>query len=188
MRTNRAAHYQGGGSDKVYVVSIRRRQGKFEVVARWGRRGGSFQEQVKSTYVSEVGADSAASEVFSTKIVKGYQDIERAGYMGPVTMSSLKSEGWLETEDGKASGTAAKPTPKVTPAPVKETEATILDGLPDGKEFVVVCVNNAGVEDRFDCNVQYVAEVHPAKEMLFVFDKFGKRDEFFSERFLRLSA
>lgn len=52
-----------------------------------------------------------------------------------------------------------------------------------GQMFEVVCRNNHGLEG-FDRNVEYMAEIHKNyREMLWVYDKFGKRREVFRKRF-----
>lgn len=47
----------------------------------------------------------------------------------------------------------------------------------------VVCVNNTGIEDKFDLGVTYVFEEHADEDMLWVTDKFGQRRESLKERF-----
>jgi len=51
-------------------------------------------------------------------------------------------------------------------------------------ELVVLCINNTGIEDRFDLNVEYCA--HYVKElytMLEVEDRFGKKSVYDKQRF-----
>jgi len=47
----------------------------------------------------------------------------------------------------------------------------------------VVCVNNTGMEDKFDLGVTYVFEAHDDADMLWVTDKAGQRRESLKERF-----
>ena len=48
---------------------------------------------------------------------------------------------------------------------------------------VVVCRDNTGMEDRFDEGVEYVREKHEADDMVYVYDKFGVKQECFADRF-----
>jgi hypothetical protein len=191
VKTNRAAHFQKGTSDKVYVVSIRENSaGRWEVVAKWGKRRTSPQsQQVKSTHSSRASAEMAAQEVFGKKIWKSknpYTDIDSSSYSGPCTRSSLRS-GWFEAEIEQKEATA-KPMPKPTPAPAPAPVAPVKDPTESMHEFVVVCVDNAGCEDRFDEDVQYVAETHPEGDLYYVYDKNGKKDEWFKDRFKLAAA
>jgi hypothetical protein len=48
----------------------------------------------------------------------------------------------------------------------------------------VICINNAGMEDRFDIGVSYLFERHRSDDtMLWVVDKLGEKRECFKERF-----
>jgi predicted DNA-binding WGR domain protein len=180
-KINRASHYAKGNSDKVYVVSIRRSSsGGFDVVASWGRRGSSPQSsQVKSHYNELSSADMAAFDVFMKKMRKGYVDIESRNYNGPVTMSSLRN--WIAPELAEQ---AHGPVNLKTVEPAK----TMVDDKPEVNEYVVVCINNDGIEDQFDMNVLYVAENHPDSDWLWVYDKHGKKDEWIAERFEKYEA
>jgi hypothetical protein len=52
-------------------------------------------------------------------------------------------------------------------------------------EVIVECVDNSGMEDKFDTGIDYVGEYHPDShgEMIYVFDKNGERRDCFSSRF-----
>ena len=49
---------------------------------------------------------------------------------------------------------------------------------------VMVCVDNAGMEDRFDVGIEYLVENHPDQNMIYAYDKLGRKDEYFKERFV----
>ena len=51
------------------------------------------------------------------------------------------------------------------------------------RDWEVECVNAVGMEDRFDEGVTYVAERHVEKDMICVWDRYGQKQECFSERF-----
>lgn len=51
------------------------------------------------------------------------------------------------------------------------------------EDAVVVCMDNSGIEDRFDVGVEYISERHPDPKMLYVWDKLGCKDEYFKQRF-----
>ena len=56
--------------------------------------------------------------------------------------------------------------------------------LPLVKDFEVICLNNVGIEDKFDQGVEYVA-VAVVRELGFltVYDKFGKKQTCMASRF-----
>jgi len=49
---------------------------------------------------------------------------------------------------------------------------------------VMVCIDNAGIESRFDVGIEYLVEKHKDETMVYVYDKMGQKDEFFKVRFL----
>lgn len=53
-----------------------------------------------------------------------------------------------------------------------------------GEDEVLVCVDNSGLEDRFDVGIEYLVEDHNDKTMVYVFDKMGRKDEYFKVRFM----
>src|SRR3990172_6478117 len=87
-KVNVVLHYQGGGSDKVYVSSIKSVAGSFQVVCKWGRRGGTMQVQTKGTYSAFDVAVATRNSILSEKLSKGYKNIEGPGYSGPLQMTT----------------------------------------------------------------------------------------------------
>jgi predicted DNA-binding WGR domain protein len=193
MRRNLIAHYAGGGSDKVYIACVRENSdGTFSVIGKWGRRGNINQQTVKATVHSEMSAEVEQRRLFNEKITKGYEDIDDASYSGPVTRANLTSV--LEPEVNN-SGLA----PKVKKTPVTQYVPPLGDDLRrtptpaapktlqqiEEEEGVMVCVNNAGMEDKFDIGVEYVVELHKKDEtLIYAYDKFGKKGEYFKDRFV----
>jgi predicted DNA-binding WGR domain protein len=53
-----------------------------------------------------------------------------------------------------------------------------------GEDEVQVCVDNSGIEDRFDIGIEYLVENHADKGMVYVYDKLGRKDEYFRIRFV----
>jgi hypothetical protein len=49
---------------------------------------------------------------------------------------------------------------------------------------VMICIDNAGIEGRFDVGIEYLVEKHKDETMVYVYDKMGQKDEFFKVRFL----
>lgn len=186
-RMNRVAHYEAGTSDKVYMACVREAvDGGFEVLGKWGRRGKKLSSQVKGKYGSLQEALRAQGEVFSNKLGEGYIDIESSSYRGSLTASDPEIRANLE----KTSVVKAPVVPAAKKIPL-ESERML-----DPKTMVAVCVDNSGMEDRFDVGTSYVFEtVHlvkgkkdtaaqPAKKgMVWVFDKLGDEDEYMLERF-----
>lgn len=192
MQRNMIAHYQGGGSDKVYIASIRQQaNGEYAVIGKFGRRGGNMQVQIKGTYSTLGGAQNAMQILFNEKLNKGYRNIENGGYKGPVTVGSVT--GSLEAEPGVTNTTpvdqdqvdieeAAKNSTQVQQELTKSRSAKI-----PAATFRVVCINNLGIEDRFDLDAEYEAKAAKKDEMLMVTDMHGKKDEYFAERFSKVA-
>lgn len=51
----------------------------------------------------------------------------------------------------------------------------------------VICVNNIGLEEHFDQDVEYVSEAHKEDEMIWVHNRFGEKVECFAERFEKVA-
>jgi predicted DNA-binding WGR domain protein len=174
-KRNLVAHCQKGSSDKLYMFCLREASdGTFTVIGKWGRRGRSnLQQQVKMTGQPESTAVAEQRRLFAAKLKKGYVDIESPDYVGPLTFSSREIADNLEKEPG-SKRPRKRPTPP-TPAPTAPADA--------GREFIVECQDNAGMEDKFDAGIEYVAESHDDPNLVWVYDKLGERQECFSERF-----
>ena len=200
MKRNRVAHFQSGSSDKIYIASIRpNTSGKFDVLGKWGPRNGNVQLQVKGTYSTESQAIAAMENLFREKTVKGYRNIEDQSYHGSVTIQSVVRH--LEAEPGVVAlpadddefADAIKNSSRIQASNAEKEKAreekAKLDLLKSraGKLPVrqerVKCINNLGMEERFELDGEYMAELHADKEMLWVTDASGIRDEFFATRF-----
>ena len=134
----------------------------------------------KLTGVSESKAQAEQQKVFQQKLKTGYVDIDDQNYSGPVTTLTVRSD--MENEPGGIS----KPKPKKKTETAKERLArlkTAKEAKAKPKEGVVVCIDNAGMEDKFDKGIEYVFEAHSESVMIWVYDKEGKKQECFSERF-----
>ena len=116
---NKVMHYYKGSSDKVYMGSIVEQPGgQFEVICKWGRRGGNMSSQNKGTYSSHRTAETALDKLLSAKAKKGYQDIERSHYAGPLRMTNS----WLRQFLEESNIDVAAPAP---PATADEISTTI---------------------------------------------------------------
>ncbi len=73
-------HLQEGTSDKVYQVtlctSVVGGKGKYDVTAKWGRRGQVMMSQKKLTCVSLDTAMDKMQELLAAKRKKGYKDLD----------------------------------------------------------------------------------------------------------------
>lgn len=119
---NKVLHYSGGSSDKVYVGSVvKKADGKFHVIATWGKRGSSSQgTQNKGAYSNQSMAERELDALLSTKTKKGYEDIEGFSYNGTVRMTDRWLQSWLQQE--------SEPTLAVAiPATAKEIDRMISD-------------------------------------------------------------
>jgi predicted DNA-binding WGR domain protein len=173
MKRNLIAHCESGSSDKIYMSCIRENpDGTFSTLAKWGRRGKTLQQTFKLTNVTETQAYAEQKKVFDQKLKGGYVDIDDSSYNGPVTTLTVKD--FLEEDNGAtAPKPKAKPKKVTTPKPKPVVQ----------KEGIALCVNNAGMEDKFDQDIEYVFEAHSDPTMIYVYDKLGKKGEFFSDRF-----
>jgi hypothetical protein len=52
------------------------------------------------------------------------------------------------------------------------------------EDKVMVCVDNTGMEDRFDVGIEYIVEEHKDQKVLYAYDKLGRKDEYFQTRFM----
>jgi predicted DNA-binding WGR domain protein len=190
MQRNRIAHYAGGGSDKIYITCIRQQpNGEFAVLGKWGRRGGTIKSQIKSTH-GHIGAAQNAMQAFmNEKLGEGYRNIESPNYNGVVTIASVQQH--LEAEPGVSSNPIEFDQPAVT----KEQQERIdkinagLLASRSGKiplpVMRVKCINNLGIEDRFEQDAEYEAAPAKDRQMLTVTDMHGNKDEYFAERFVK---
>ena len=55
-----------------------------------------------------------------------------------------------------------------------------------GEDEVLICVDNSGMDDRFDVGIEYLVEEHNDRSMIYVYDKMGRKDEYFRVRFISL--
>ena len=174
MKRNLIAHSQAGTADKIYMSCVRENtNGTFSTIAKWGRRGKALQQMFKLTSVPEGQAVAEQQKVFAQKLKTGYVDIDDSSYSGPVT--TLTVEDFLEADTSSPKRKKSVPKPKAAP---KSKPKPVVP-----KEGVVLCLDNAGMEDKFDKGIEYVFEAHSDPMMIFVYDKLGDKGEFFSERF-----
>ena len=175
MAIDRIAHYEQGSSDKVYVVSVLRTGEKeWQVIARWGRNQGNLKRDPKGTFSSESSALANADNIFNSKLKKGYQEINKPGYNGTLSVNSHWVQNHLE-QDPYQDRVA---NPKKEPKPMPKANVVL----------EVVCLNNVGLEEHFDQDVEYVAATHKEEDMIWVHNRFGEKVECFAERFKKVSA
>lgn len=209
--------------DKVYMCGVRQSDdnGKptWTVIAKWGRRNNTLQNQIKGTFPSEAQALQSMQSVWKSKASEGYLEIESTEYknkmassMAILKMTSPGIKENLELENGevyvtnaptqtqtfecdrcgiKFSGQAVVDSQNRVLCPscqkkVAELNKNRLEKMEDADE-VMVCIDNSGMEDRFDIGIEYLIEQIPdkdkSKEMIYVYDKLGCKDEYFKARF-----
>jgi hypothetical protein len=66
---------QKGASDKVYDIVVTFGGGRYEVEARWGRRGGTMHEQTKWTGAARSTAIGVFERLMASKIRRGYEQV-----------------------------------------------------------------------------------------------------------------
>jgi predicted DNA-binding WGR domain protein len=184
----------------------------FTVLVKWARRNNKLQVQGKGTFGNETDAVNCQMNYVRQQLKDGYKDVESAEYknmMAPVgfavSSSSLGIVNNLETEDGAAPATAIGIEWTCDGCGMKYSPGVDKNGIPFSSEFcpkcidkikaakakadkgnedqVLICVDNAGMEDRFDLGIEYLVEDHTDKSMVYVYDKMGRKDEYFRSRF-----
>jgi predicted DNA-binding WGR domain protein len=178
MKRNWVGHNEEGTSDKLYFVCVRDNSDKtFTVLGKWGRRGRLHpsQSKVYLTTPNESAAYAEKEREVKHRSKRGYVDIESPGYGGSVRVSDRCVQDHLEFSD-KFDVSQAKNNGKAAPSR-PET-------LPETDDFIVVCRDNSGMEERFDIGIEYVAERHDDVNMIWVYGKLGERREYFRERFV----
>ena len=172
MKRNLIAHCSAGNSDKIYMSCVRENpDGTFCAIAKWGRRGKALQQMFKLTNVTEAQASAEQLEVFAQKLKAGYVDIDDSNYSGPVTTLTVQNDMEADT------AASTKPKKKTVTKPKKAAPAP-------PKEGVAICLDNSGIEEKFDQGIEYVFEAHESDPtMIWMYDKEGQKQECFSERF-----
>jgi len=182
MRTNHemnvVVHCNEDNHDKVYMGCIKKQAGSYQVIGKWGRVGKTLSSQIKGSSANLAGAFILRDSVIQEKIAKGYRNIEDPSYGGDVTFQTPCVAENLESEE---MGVFSGKTPEEPVKPPDEAGKKV--SIPKG-QFVVVCRDSTGIESLFDENIEYLAEAHSDPKMYYVFDKFGKKDEFLRERFV----
>ena len=175
MKRNLICHQREGTMDKVYMACLRQdADGTYSAWGKWGRRSAKrLSEQPKISGVSEQQARGTQLFWWNNKLNEGYIDIDSLSYHDVVTRETPNIAAALEQEVDEPVTVPLKSRPS-KPKPSKPIKS---------KDAVAVCVDNSGIEDRFDKDVEYVCESSGDPDMLWVYDKYGKRDEWFSERF-----
>jgi hypothetical protein len=185
-KMNKVCHFHAGVHDKVYILSLKYTErhmggGFWSVNASWGRRGGVLQSAVKSTSHTYEHAWHDLFEIFKQKLEKGYLDIESVDYHGPLSIDKLKahlSSEDFELEDLESASSHIGLPDDYEPMDYEEPEKPAI-GVRK-----VVCINNLGLEDKFDEGVEYeFLVILKEADMLLVTGKDGKATECFKERF-----
>ena len=193
-KRNLVAHYYdpNANSDKVYMACVRQDGSRWLVIGKWGRRGKNISSQVKLTTQVEKMALLEQRNLFNAKLREGYVDIESPNYNGTLTMQSVEVRDNLEPEANEEeqlvekkskSDSMESATGNSSFALGNKDFATPEYDLNPAANMVAVCLNNSGAEEKFDVGVEYVFETHKDKSMIWVWDKFGVKGEFFKERF-----
>jgi hypothetical protein len=182
------------------------------VIAKWGRRGKKLSNQVKGSYSIEANAVHAQMQLWMSQSKAGYLDIESKEYadqmrvygVPPLTLASAEIKKNLEHDDqfpindpnniglinpitceicGKGFEWDGQSTLCMSCAEmiVKANK----NAKAKGEDEVLVCADNRGVEDRFDIGIEYLVEDHKDKDMVYVYDKLGRKDEYFRDRFVQ---
>ena len=163
---NRVLHFQKASSDKLYIVRIElpdESGDEYIVNAYYGKRGATLKIAPQGVCGSLVEAQSVMREVARKKTSKRkdpYQDISDKSYTGPVTYDSV--EEYLTIPKG---GEIKKNSKKGIVKPKKDYDT----------EFVVLCINNSGLEDHFDKDMEYIAKnSKEGDEFYEVEDRYGE--------------
>lgn len=128
----------------------------------------------------------------------------------PLTMQSTGIEDSLEQEDGASQAAPSIPkiewqcercgkkfSPKVDmngnlvsrdpfcPECIQKIKDLSTQAKTPGGDWTMICVDNTGMEELFDIGIEYICEVNKSNdEMIFVYDKMGRKDTYFRVRFI----
>jgi hypothetical protein len=164
---------------KIYIACIRENiNGEFEVYSKTGHLedGKNNVPLVRTRWFTTNNLHQAEvyqERMFKAKLKKGFQDIEDSIFNGSLRLA-FNAE--LETESDS----------DVDPddiAPVEASAAPVIPAIPDD---VVTCINNAGMEDKFDIGIEYIWDKSSFindSDLICVYDKNGVKGEFFRDRF-----
>jgi predicted DNA-binding WGR domain protein len=182
---NLVAHYLGGNSDKVYVVGIvPTLDGRYSVVARWGRRGGTMKQTPKGEFNDLIVAKQAAKKVFRKELDKGYEDINSPSYFKPLRMD----DPWLLKNLFEPIHGELEPNPSDLGLPAsffqkpKQAPAVSWPNEKE-KEWELICLDATGMTDGFDEGVEYLVMEHAESALVWVYDRNGTKVERFRARF-----
>jgi len=167
-------HCTTSNSDKIYIISlIEWDPGVFGVNAYYGRRNGNIKKAIKLKSGSLSQAWRVIGELHKSKFIKGdYVDIDDSDYDGLVTRNSVATYLSDEvTNNGRVPKAKAK-------APENKPKSK-----PKRKDFLVKCVNNLGLEDKFDEGAEYKQVRTMEDDFIEVIDKNGVKQACFSDRF-----
>lgn len=171
--------------DKLYIACIRvaTRAMCFEVIGKWGRVGHILSAQPKGMFLTLHEARAAQNSLFASKMAKGYVDIESVGYKGPLTMNHPAVKPYLEPDIARGEKQPVNDPNANRAAPTPRDEFKSASKWP----IEVLCVDNSGFEEKFDIDITYIATKYDSQQhMLTVHDKFGKAEQFRSERFKKV--
>lgn len=177
-KLNHIGHCTEGNSDKVYIVAaIKNADGTYSCEGRYGRRNGSLKVDVKISHVSRGDAIAEANKLIDKKFHRrkgAYVDIDSREYSGSLTRQDPWLRRWVEEVDGNTPAPAPVPTPTPAPQAPKPVQQ---------ESDVLVCINNAGIEDQFDEGVEYFVKKYDDEDFVQVIDKYNEVRSVFRERF-----
>jgi len=185
--TIKVLHCKRDRSNKVYIlIVLKRPDGKHEAIGFYGKRKKLAEHDLamdsKGCFGGFWQAVEALEKVYREKVdKKRYISVDSSVYFEkeePVTMEEarefLRSKGIRVSDDPheeKPRKSRRKAKPVIEP---KEEES---------EEIVVVCLDNTGLEDQFDRDVEYVGRMADDDGKLIVENKFGEEKECFAQRF-----
>jgi len=170
-------HNRQPGHNKLYYAEIVPRDGGvYDVIGRWGKLGGKLRSKVYHSGVSNLAAaERLRTELLVKKLDRGYEDVRSSFYKGPVFATMV------EISDGGAGPVAS------TEVPVSELEPEDLFDASDERQHQgsveMVCIDNLGLQDKFELGASYKTHSHPSEGFLWVEDMNGERRECFVNRF-----
>ena len=205
---------QSLNNDKIYIVSIKEENNVWSVVAKWGRRGSALRGQIKESFLAISPAKKVMEKMVLELLEKNYVDITSPEYStimknhqeAQVRMTSRGIFEHLEygslerplVENSSAlceicckkfnplndRGSVLQNIGDVLVCPECSSRAKKVVKRDHFVEQVLICINNTGIEDKFDIGIEYLVEDHPDSSMVYVYDKMGSKGECFKNRFM----
>ena len=196
MTKSLISHSRKGTSDKVYMYCLEKVKFSgptsdsvydYIVYAYWGRNGNTLKRIQKFSSPDLDSAKTYQTLAHSGRVkdhIGEYQDIDDSNYGGGLTRNCPFIFKCLPTEERDHLTFSGFTKDEVSDVNADEVSDVEVNDVEVNDDKVVTCVNNMGLEDNFDDGSDYVAMDHSEDGMIYVYDRYGNKQECFDDRFV----